>query len=81
MLSICKIYLNVPLYFLQCFHLFKCLGLPCLKSEGEGEALCAFLNNEQVIFKMLLLFSEISLHRLRIINSDYINFLIVFFSA
>ncbi|GFQ85900.1 flap endonuclease GEN homolog 1, partial [Trichonephila clavata] len=39
-------YLSRPLFdqvLNQCQNLLECLGVPCIESSGEAEALCAFL--------------------------------------
>uniref|UniRef100_A0A5K3FP83 XPGN domain-containing protein n=1 Tax=Mesocestoides corti TaxID=53468 RepID=A0A5K3FP83_MESCO len=33
----------------QCFRLLKALGVPCVASPGEAEAMCAFLNSEGLV--------------------------------
>jgi hypothetical protein len=35
-------------YIFQCRELLQLLGLPCLQSDGEAEALCALLNSNGV---------------------------------
>ena len=41
--------------FLQCAQLLRFLGLPVIKSEGEAEACCAFLDKEKVCSLLLFL--------------------------
>ncbi|VDM03418.1 unnamed protein product [Schistocephalus solidus] len=33
----------------QCCHLLRALGLPCLNSPGEAEAMCAFLDTQKLV--------------------------------
>ena len=53
-----------PLSFLQCAQLLRFLGLPVIKSEGEAEACCAFLNKEKVCSLLLVFILLLAVHLL-----------------
>ena len=50
--------MHVCTYIFQCRELLQLLGLPCLQSDGEADALCALLSSNGV---SIMVFKKISM--------------------